>query len=413
MESLCCTGVWWLPNHPRNAIHGQLEFHPFQGAQLKTFGSFGALAGQTATQQDIVLGMSGNGRLITLVHVSGVPTPTTPQETSQQIQPWATAMWSLRAQLIVMGKHLIHVEQLQFDRVRVFYSHLDRWANMDGFRIVQKHNQNKECQSCTVSYKLPKPICCKLNDYHVSFGFCLQTSSSLNHVHLQQNMFVQLQHDQAAAWQQIQDKLLQLQNLLSFGANMPIQPQSIQAFMPHCDQTVQLLYRLRGFPTVNQVQIDAAPLFTLKDIAKQLDVHLKQWFAKATVLQPVHMLYFSLVFGPTLYAQNKFLHLVQALETYHSRTHKGQASLRKRLSEVLHHLKDVFVLKSGQEESFITQVVRTRNYLTHYSKNHEKKRPDWQQLHQLTQQLRDMVRAVLLLEAGFSKLAVKNMLTRT
>ncbi|MEM7403498.1 MAG: HEPN domain-containing protein [Myxococcota bacterium] len=407
MESLCCTGVWWLPSCPRNVLHGQLEFHPFQGAYLNTFGVFDACAGQTATQQEIVLGVCANGRLVTLVQVAGAPAATTLQYESQQTQPLFANMWSLRAQLVIMGRHLTDVEQLQFDRVRVLYSHLDKWVDIHGFRIV--HSSNKKC---TVYYNQPQPIGCKLYNDPLSFAFCLNKSSSNTQVQLQQTMFVRWQLTQERSWQQLQHKLLQLQNLLSFGANMPVQPQHIEALMLNCNQPVQLLYRLRGFPATHQAATIAAPLFTLQDIAQQLDMHLKCWFDKARLLQPVHMLYFALVFGPTLYAQNKFLHLVQALETYHSRTHAGAASLSKRLCEVLRNLTDVLAFKPGQMEPFIKQVVRTRNYLTHYSKSHEKQYADRQQLNELTRQLRDAVRAVLLQEAGFSKTAIKKMLSR-
>ncbi|MEM7494818.1 MAG: HEPN domain-containing protein [Myxococcota bacterium] len=404
--------MWWLPAQPRETVHGELRFEPFTGAHLTTFGPFASLQGETASRQEIVLGVGSQGRLITLCHVSGAPSP---RKVMQEVESvaWSPLPWSFRAELVVLGQHITDPRQLQFDTVRVHYSHLATWANTAGFRMHSRNSKTQERRAYHISHALPRPISCKMADCNVTMGFSVTSTHSNSEIRLKQTPFVEITHTRPRDWQDCQHALMLLQNFLSFGANAPVQPCGVHARMPGCNQPCRLLHRLRGFPQpAKPLRQTPQPLFTLKDIAKKLDTYLRNWFAKAHVLQPIHLLYFAIVFGPSLYAQNKFLHLIQAIETYHSRTRKGQASLRKRLLEVLDELRDVFILKQQLRKDFVTRVVRTRNYLTHYGKADEKKRADLKEMHLLASEMNTMVKAVLLLQAGFSRTKVKALLAQ-
>jgi len=58
-------------------------------------------------------------------------------------------------------------------------------------------------------------------------------------------------------------------------------------------------------------------LFTLQHVSQRFEDVLKQWFDSAQFLEPVFNLYFGTLYNRDMYAEQRFLSLVMALESYH------------------------------------------------------------------------------------------------
>jgi hypothetical protein len=68
----------------------------------------------------------------------------------------------------------------------------------------------------------------------------------------------------------------------------------------------------------------SGPLFTRKDLADGLSRYLRAWNDNFREIEPVISLYLGVGYQATLYYSLRFLSYVQALETFHRRTRKGE-----------------------------------------------------------------------------------------
>lgn len=75
--------------------------------------------------------------------------------------------------------------------------------------------------------------------------------------------------------------------------------------------------------TKNSISLNRM-LFSYSDIDDYFENCLKNWFNKKEDLEPVYRLYFGTMYNPSMFLQNKFLSLIQALESYHRRIYGGK-----------------------------------------------------------------------------------------
>ena len=179
-------------------------------------------------------------------------------------------------------------------------------------------------------------------------------------------------------------------------------------------------------------------LFTYRDIADKFESYYQNWIANKEILQPIYNLYFGIIYNKYMYLDQKFLGLIQAVESFHRRTsnetdlsreeheqriekildstpqeyrkrlkwkllYSNEIVLRKRLDILLEqfpHVIDDYSLSKGE---FIDLVVITRNYLTHYDEELKSKAADNNKQHELYLRLMLLVESCLLSQLGFEK----------
>jgi hypothetical protein len=148
-----------------------------------------------------------------------------------------------------------------------------------------------------------------------------------------------------------------------------------------------------------------------------------------------------------MYSKQKFLYVVQAIETYHRRrfannvlpkdVHKArireilehtveehrewlkeqlnysnEPRLRQRVKEILDMLEDAVSALITDKDAFAKNVVNTRNYYTHYDPHLKDKVAQGIKLYVLTEQLSYLLQACLLVELGISKQKCAELLIR-
>jgi len=153
-----------------------------------------------------------------------------------------------------------------------------------------------------------------------------------------------------------------------------------------------------------------------------------------------------------MYLQHKFLSLIQAIESYHRRVYGGkylsdndyiptreallkvvcqkindddfrkslkeklkylsEFSLQKRLKEILKKCGDVINLLIQDNEEFIEDVKNTRNFLTHYDKNIERKAKSGKELYMLVQKMKFVLEICFLIELEMSVETIKALVSR-
>jgi len=146
-------------------------------------------------------------------------------------------------------------------------------------------------------------------------------------------------------------------------------------------------------------------LFRFSDIESNFATMIRTWYERYELLKPALNIYFSLERRETVYMEQRFLSLVQALEALHRRTnpigassthttrleeilgaapeahrewlkrelaYSHEPSLRRRLTDLLKPFRAIFG-NERERNRFVSRVVDTRNYLTHYDEASRRK----------------------------------------
>lgn len=434
------TGTWWLPDNPDKKIPGRLRFNQHEGAILQLDGCFtddptkGALF-----NPEIVNGASSSGINVTLHHCLG-------QRFSETISghpPKRFYTSRLYAHEVFVDANFERPEDIRFSSLSVDYSGLDAWIGTSGFDIQHENDE------ISIKYKPPNSIPVFINSELMLF-IVFSTSFSplaLTEVYVKQKAHIMIAPSQERNLKEYQTIVRRIQDFLTLANMEPIYPLSIEGETGNKTSypKIKIFYQL---PRVQKAAFETStfrPLFTLKTISDKLEHFLQNWFGKAKQLEPVYQLYFGYIYNPHMYLEQKFLSLVQALESYHRRTmqnyelpedehkerihkivdaipqeHKkwlsrklkysNEPDLQRRLRELLNtHSVAAFDLK-GNRESFIEKAVATRNYLIHYDPKLEEKAAKGEDLHKLTRRIQFLVESCLLKELGFSSDEVRGFL---
>lgn len=189
-------------------------------------------------------------------------------------------------------------------------------------------------------------------------------------------------------------------------------------------------------------------LFDFQDIKEQFSQLLSDWLIKRDELSTVMDLFFAVENSSGAYLANEFLNLTQALEIYHRErlntpvdpelvkeheakkrivvanapeeyrewltnqlTVSNQVRLQQRLAELFGHTDNVISKLVTNKEIFSRKVTKTRNYLTHYSRNSAHVM-DGEELFRATQILSYVLQLCFLLELGLSEESIVKLFER-
>jgi hypothetical protein len=188
---------------------------------------------------------------------------------------------------------------------------------------------------------------------------------------------------------------------------------------------------------------DREMLFSYSMVAENLEIAVQNWFDVHELLRPVFDLYFGNRYNRNLYLDNQFLGISQAIEVYH-RTRSGgtvlpkkewelmldqlkcvvdgfetgseekralkdklvfmnEVGLRRRIKEQYDSIADLVSDRIPSKKSFANEIVRWRNYLTHYSDERIDKRVRGEKLRSLVDAGEFFLRTLLLKEIGFTQ----------
>lgn len=448
MQRFAYDGIWWLPDKPELKVSGTLTFSPDEGATLDLIGSFrDPLDFKKLSQPDIILGISANGKQITLHRCI---------ETNISASfPLGFQTSRFHAQMIFIGAHFQRFADIKFSSISVHYTHLDAWTNISGFNFEILPNRTMD-----IKYKMPESIKTSINDdYTVEINF--QVTGPAFHaakqeVNIQQKTYIIIQSKEERSFDELSRIMYQIRNFLSLGIKEAVYPLHItgkgEARKTMIKDTpyyepIEIIYKLINTPMASKEKLPFQMLFVFEDIKGKFETFLRNWFVKTESLEPVYDLYFGTLYNPRMYLQHRFLSLVHALESYHRRTMKNyelpedqhnrriqeilnavpteqrewlesrltysnEPSLRRRLREIFSGYSDVLNEYIENKDAFMNKVVVTRNYLTHYDPNLEEDAADGEELYHISEKLRLLIEICLLTELGFDPSEIKHLLSR-
>jgi hypothetical protein len=453
MEKTEYDGKWWLPESPEKKIPGTLRFDPVDGLNLKLNGLFKELRDLNVfLNPDIILGKTSNSGPITLYKC---------REYNSQANTSGFVTSSFAADVVFVGHHFYKEEDIVFSSLLLTYSYLEEWAGISGIRI----DTNSEL---VISYGQPRKIEAELDDIRICVDFdCdfwvnrINFRDKIKECSLKQITSIKIEpHEQIHFNDYKKNICYHIQNFLSLAIGEAVYPLTIRGRNEGCKleafnrvfyDDIFILYPIgRSSNTYKEVRPDDM-LFLLEDISDDLEEYLNNWFAKSEILSPVYDLYFGTVYKPSMYLEHRFLNLIQAIESYHRRVHDGkylsddnytrireklieaipkdvsksfrdslvqrlkhhnEFSLGKRLREIMDMYGDVTNMLVHDNKRFIRDVVDMRNFLTHHTKDLERRIQKDERFIDLFLQMKFILEICLLIELGMPIEKIRFLMSR-
>ncbi|MDN4165864.1 hypothetical protein QWY31_10135 [Cytophagales bacterium LB-30] len=444
-------GEWFLPNDSNNRVHGNLKYHPNNGADLELYGSLES--DQFFPQlidQDIILGISSESELVTLVGCamthSGGAKLVQGQESGKP-----TTIYSVIFTLV--GIHAEKKEDLLFDTISSEIFNLGEWVGISGFKYPKlTHEEIKACK-ITIEYLLPEPIKFKIDkSTNGTFNFISNRPGMSRYqkkIEINQRVEFTAKTEKDKTIEQLLEYLFGFQNFLILVLYKSTYPQGItlkgdrfQVEYPDGKKyraNAKLYFSVFNYQENEKPKLDFDLLFEYRSIKDDFERFIQNWFSKYELLEPAFDLLIEQFHRRNQFNVNTFLNLAQAAETFHARTNNhtkiprdeykkmkkevlestpskyhpwlkeqfnfgNNLNLHRRLSEILgRYSNDILDVIISDKEEFVKRVKHSRNYYTHYSKDGKKKALKGSELFYLSEKLKLQLVCAFLMEIGFTK----------
>jgi hypothetical protein len=454
MEEFEHHGIWWIPEQSDKKVSGTLRFYPADNASLDLIGSFKDVTELNIFQQpNIILGLTSDGKKVTLHKC---------YESKSSLSMPGFLKTSFVVSVVFIGHHFERKEDIIFDSLSLNYSNLDEWAGISGFHQKLDTNSEGHLSRAEINYSYPQKVEAQLKDFRISLNYQFTMSGAFSEFKLKQTTFLKIETHKPTHFDDYMDMCYHVQNFLSLAEGKAVYPLSIKAKARGCQTTLSdgkvvyndifIFYPIRDSSKSVKQLSRYDMLFSFQDISADFEKCFKNWFAKSETLKPVYDLYFGTLYNSSMYLHHEFLSLVQAMETYHRRTHDGkylpdedylketypalinaipqtvsasfreslkrkliylnEFSLRKRLEEILESCGELTNPLINNKVEFIEDVVNTRNYLTHFDKELEAKAKTGEDLYKLAQKMRFILEVCLLKELGIADTTIGDLISR-
>lgn len=432
MDKFQHKGLWWLPNKKQKKVGGTLSFSNDTGLQLQLVGGFNEDEffndNPAEWQHPIILRTTESGTLVTLYEC---------RQSESTLAFSGYIGFTYSAELAFLGDHFEESSKLKFSEVNVQYSHLPDWLQISGFFF----HRDLENHRIGITYQIPEDIKVTIPEAHISIYFGLSTNSDgLESYSFRQSSGLNFKLTEAADFNTIYLRwVYPFQNFLGLGTLIPNYTTSLKliAESDHNSQSeVNVFFKQRPYISRSEQRVlQHHMLFTLRDIVDQLEEVFEAWVNISKDIKSIINLFFGIQYNPRMYLEQKFLYIIQAVESYHRNrmnnqvlpedmhkarvasilantpaehrpwlqerlNYSNEPSLRNRLKELLQASSDIVSPLIKDEKLFINNVVNTRNYLTHFDSSLKTKVATGPKLSYLSQSLSYLLQSCLLKEIG-------------
>lgn len=333
-------GVFWLPEHPDQAIAGHLLFSAGK-IRLELHGAFLAFVGVLGTAYPLVLGVSGS-KYLTLYRAY-----------SSGAEIGALLQQHLSIGLVLLGAHFTE-DELSFAELKFNTDHLADWAARSG---IVHTNPPPEGFRWQVGFGHPEPIVADLGDRGIvkifyEGGMRVQQGS----VELSESpRIIGTPPKPVDHRQLISDFLFPFRDLLTFATMSPAYLDEVTLFSPHATHTlstgtehqldIELQHTFLQPEDRDRVVDRLYPnrmLFALADWPGDFSSLIQNWLHISSKHATSMNLLMGLTYAPPRWVATHVLTLAQALEAYHRTAFtesSGSATANERKARVLKAVK--------------------------------------------------------------------------
>ena len=413
------SGFFWLPADVNNRLPGilrisklgevKLEVSGFSPDPLNPFSSRlldAPLLGPRYKFFSRIVGIVGKNERITLEECSFV----------DGVSHLDGGLWgtTFRANRAFVGSIYGDRQDVTFSKINFSVEGLDEWLGISGIHTDYNWNEKR----IFIDFKFPEDIALQLPDemeMNFVFTWALSPLSSVTtEASITQKAYISLRSRELRPLDDFVDLIFKLRDFFCFAMDKTVALESITGYSKDITQSIRngeedkileipikIYYRSLPYseekPKVRRFDM----LFLYRrDVENELEKILEGWLKNYGNSEPAFNLYFASKSGINGYLESLFLSLIQGIETLHRRNsqetkrpneefeqlrnrifenvpedakkwleeklkYANELSLRQRLRRMIKPFERFFGNK-GEQDSFISKVVNTRNYLTHY-----------------------------------------------
>lgn len=349
----------------------------------------------------------------------------------------------ISAQYYFNGEH-IDIRSYKFEKAKIAFSDIHKWVNISGFEKVDTEDENY----FQTKYKTPNPISFFKDEnveYSLSFSGIVPWGIPKHNLEINETILIKIKHNQGFELDVFFDYLSQLKSFLTIAYFSEPGINYIKLY--NSDVEIIFIFQGQFEDDIKEKRSKYDFLFLYEDISDNLPEIFREWINLNTLIVPVIDNLEESFRSRTILVENKFLNIIQAIETFHRRIRKNEKVSRethkKRITEILlscpeeynnwlkerlsfsneptlhERLQELFseideelrnhLFKNW--EKIIIDSKNSRNYYTHYDKSLEKKALKSVQLHYLTQKLKIFLLIIVLRETGISNEELKKIIT--
>lgn len=320
-------------------------------------------------------------------------------------------LWNVTicANLAFVGAVYEKGEEIEFSRIDFSVEGFDEWLGISGIRV--DHRWNEKSASIhfdppqEVSFDLPGKIEIKFSFRWKLPGFPIITGASIS-----QRAHISLISEKLRPLDDFLPSISKIHNFLCFAIDKIVSLRSVTGYSENLTRESE---EGKKFPVPIEIYYQSLLCSETESKIRQPDMLLPyrgvkdnmgrifdRWIENHETSEPAFNLYFASKSDAYRYLGARFLSLAQAIETLHRRNseqkemtteefqslvnaaskavpgqrkswiieklkYANELSLRKRIKEMIEPFKDYFG-SSEERKNFISKIVDTRNYLTHY-----------------------------------------------
>ena len=423
-------GEWYLPGKRGDKIQGILTIAD-GNITLKLLGAFSFPGNPLAYRSfPIILGYLYNNKEVTLVDcLFGGKTTSLPGKSHSAYQPY----------LVLIGCKINTDEKIRLYSATASFDYLTKWVSIFGHNIELKSNTFHEFD---IKYKNPESIAFKIKkDVKGKFIFTHTIPLQPNpKIQIEQETFLKIISSRRNLhYKEFISLIKQFHKFLTLGIQEKTILTSLSFTMSRRKDSEVKAFIYTGQKEIKTKDLNHHDfLFTYKAVENEFESIICRWYSDQRLDPIIDSLDCYHHVGE--HDENRFLDIIQGLESFHRRKledtealikdfnqrlstvidpllesdkkwirdlleYKYEPSLRKRLRELLQ--KENFeiiekVVPKNNRKKFIDQVANSRNYYTHYNENLKKHSIPASKLSRVTRLLYVILLCHVLHEIGFS-----------
>jgi hypothetical protein len=438
-------GVWWLPDTPTDQVPGVLSYSQADGSRLSLSGSLGRRQGDLPSFP-VIHGIVEGGKAATLLESFAVKSSL-----------GGVASTEIFSHFSLRGAHTKALSQQSFQKISIVIDSLAQWAAFTPLSSKLEFVKNR-LSRIEVAYAFPKSRVYRGQTATYTVGSGFKTHGDMRHnVEIETHVSLTIRLPKYQLLPGCLERVTDIQLMLALATDYPCSVERCRLFLrvPRTKQPgtwqlapVDLCYQ----PLYIASNPGRAPhpsefLFFLSSLQPDAGSAFDAWHLKRADLDSAFALFFRACYGDGMTLDRKALYYLQAAETFHRRRlggcslpetehqkrlnevlagagshrrwledklqYSNELSLRKRLQELLRRVPPVTADLVKNKSKFVQLALYTRNYLTHFDRRLEKKAASGRRLYELSEILRYLTVAQLLLELDLSTTAVHHALRKS
>lgn len=449
IDKLEYKGLWFLPHDEERKVPGTLTFDPTNNRHvLELIGSFYDISEHNG--EEIILGVTSEGDEITLHQCQFSSSTGIPRKNdlkgvfSDKNKPCTL---NFRVNYMLKGIHIPNIEGLTFNSIYTTIYNLHEWVGISGISVDREIPNYED----VITFAKPQPIIVAIDEdmeleikFHSNFP---SYARAIKEQTLKQYTTFALHFKKGQSIDGFLYNVKKFQNFLSASTQSQTRIETAEIYSDLFRNKYDMAIHIKLYTIISpnlkfrKPKEDWQMIFTYSDIEDKFKPIIQNWFKNHERFEAPFNLVFGQFYLSEYYLEVMFVNVAQAAESFHSKLKIIEDEERK-MQDVEFKRKVDLVLNSvpeelknwvesklknplhfdtrlkylisefsnaqintmiGDKDKFIKEIVRTRNYLTHYHSNGKKGASDGLELVLLMKRLRLLLICSFLVNSGMDK----------